>query len=112
MAKTQQEIHEVESLAWKPVEGSPGVYEKILNRDPETNSVTRLLRYDPGFVVNEIFKHDFFEEVYIVSGSMIDLRKNLTLKAGYYGYRHPGMEHGPYSSPEGIVTLEIRTYEK
>jgi hypothetical protein len=34
------------------------------------------------------------------------------LKAGYYGYRHPGMEHGPYYSPDGMMTFEVRNYEK
>ena len=112
MAKEQQEIHETESIPWKAIEGYPGVYEKVLNEDPETGSVTRLLRYEPGTVFNEVLRHDFCEEIYILSGTLVDLGKNLTLKAGYYGYRRPGMEHGPYSSPDGMMTLEMRTYEK
>lgn len=112
MAKKQQEIHETESIPWKAVEGYPGVYEKVLNEDPGTGSVTRLLRYDPGTVFDEVLRHDFYEELYVLSGTLIDTRKNLALKAGYYGYRHPRMEHGPYSSPDGMMTLEIRTYEK
>lgn len=112
MAKKEQEIHETASIPWLPVAGYPGIYEKILNQEPETGSVTRLLRYEPGTVFNEVLKHDFYEEIYVLSGTLIDMGKNLTLKAGYYGYRHPGMEHGPYSSPDGMVTFEIRNYEK
>ena len=112
MAKRQQEIHETEGIPWKAVEGYPGVYEKVLNEDPETGSVTRLLRYDPGTEYNEVLRHDFYEEIYVLSGTLIDVGKNLTLRAGYYGYRHPGMEHGPYRSPDGMMTLEMRNYEK
>lgn len=112
MAKKQQEIHETESIPWTPVEGYSGVYEKILNEDPETGSVTRLLRYEPGTVFDEVLSHDFHEEIYVLSGTLVDTGKNLTLKAGYYGYRHPDMVHGPYNSPDGMMTLEMRTYQK
>ena len=112
MAKKQQEIHETESIPWKVVSGYPGVSEKVLNQDPETGSVTRLLKYKPGTEFNEVLNHDFYEEIYVLSGTLIDLGNNLTLKAGYYGYRHPGMKHGPYRSPDGMMTLEIRNYKK
>ena len=112
MGKKEQEIHETESIPWTPIEGYPGVYEKVLNEDSDTGSVTRLLKYDPGTEFNEVLKHDFHEEIYVLSGTLIDLGKNLTLKEGYYGYRHPGMEHGPYLSPDGMMTLEIRDYRK
>ena len=110
MAKKEQEIHETESIPWEPVEGYPGVYEKVLNKDPETGSVSRLLKYEPGTVTNDVLQHDFYEEIYVLSGTLIDMGKNLTLKAGYYGYRRPGMVHGPYSSPDGMMTFEIRNY--
>jgi len=112
MAKKEQEIHETESIPWKAVEGYPGVFEKVLNEDPETGSVTRLLKYEPDTEFNEILSHDFYEEIYVLSGTLIDRGNNFTLKAGYYGYRHPGMKHGPYYSPDGMMTLEIRNYEK
>ncbi len=112
MAKVEQEIHETKNIPWRPVAGYPGVSEKILNQDPETGSVTRLLKYEPGTVFSEVLSHDFYEEIYVLSGTLIDKGKNLTLKAGYYGYRHPGMKHGPYSSPDGMMTLEMRNYLK
>jgi hypothetical protein len=112
MAKKEQEVHETESLPWRPIEGSPGLYEKILNMDPETGSVTRLLRFEPGARTPGVLKHDFYEEIWILEGTQIDLGKNLEIKAGYYGYRHPGMEHGPYYSPNGVITFETRNYIK
>ena len=82
--KKQQEMHETESIPWTPIEGYPGAYENILNKDPEISSVTRLFKYDPGVRTDGVLTHDFYEEAY-----------NLTIKPGYYGYRHPGMKHGP-----------------
>lgn len=112
MAKKQQEIHETESIPWTPVEGNEGVYEKVLNVDPDTGSVTRLLKFEPGTRTSEVLTHDFYEEIWLLEGTLIDTTQNLTLGKGYYGYRHPDMEHGPYYSPDGMITFEIRNYEK
>jgi hypothetical protein len=112
MAKKQQEIHETESVPWTPVEGSPGIHEKILNEDPETGSVTRLLKFDPGVRTTDVLVHDFVEEIWVIEGELIDTRQNLELKKNYYGYRHPGMEHGPYYTKNGAITFEIRNYGK
>ena len=112
MAKKQQEIHETESISWTPIEGSPGIYEKILNKDPEAGSVTRLLKFDPGVRTTDVLVHDFVEEIWVIEGELIDTRQNLELKKNYYGYRHPGMEHGPYYTKNGATTFEIRNYGK
>ena len=112
MAKKEQEIHETDSIGWTPVAGSPGIFEKVLNVDPETGSVSRLLRYEPGTRTQEVLTHDFHEEILVVEGSFIDTRSNVTFGKGYYGYRHPGMVHGPYYSKGGMMTFEIRNYEK
>jgi len=112
MAKKQMEIHETQSIAWIPVEGSPGICEKILNKDPETGSVTRLLRFDPGTSTTEVLVHDFVEEIWVIEGGLTDTRQNLELKKNSYGYRHPGMEHGPYYTKDGAITFEIRNYGK
>jgi anti-sigma factor ChrR (cupin superfamily) len=112
MAKKEQEIHETASIAWEPVAGSPGIFEKVLNVDPETNSVTRLLKYEPGTGTNDILTHDFHEEILVLEGSFVDTRSGAVFGKGYYGYRHPGMVHGPYYSEGGMMTFEIRNYEK
>ena len=49
MAKPKLEFFNTEIIPWKPIEGSPGQYEKILSKDPETGSFTRLLLYQPDF---------------------------------------------------------------
>ena len=111
MPKKQQEIHETESIPWTPVQGIPGMFEKVLNVDPDKGSVSRLLKFEPGTRTHEVLVHDFVEEIYIIEGRVFDTGQNLELKAGYYGYRHPGMKHGPYYSPDGALQVEIRNYE-
>lgn len=97
---------------WRPVEGDTlGIKEKILSVDPNTKSYTRLLKFTPGIRTSETLVHDFWEEVFILEGELIDLKKNQTFCQGFYACRPPGMTHGPYSIPRGCVTFEIRYYK-
>ena len=52
--------------------------------------------------------HDVWEEVFIVEGSIHDLRLGQTFTKGMYACRPPGMEHGPWTSPDGAITFETR----
>ncbi|MBI4637972.1 MAG: cupin domain-containing protein [Candidatus Rokubacteria bacterium] len=115
MPKPQLEFFRPDRLPWRPVEGSatggaggPGVMEKILSHDPETGDVTRLLRFDAGVETSGTIAHDFWEEVWILEGGLIDLGKSQTFTAGMYACRPPGMLHGPYRVVGGCMTLEIR----
>jgi anti-sigma factor ChrR (cupin superfamily) len=114
--KPEHEFFDPSALPWRPVAGSvtggaggPGVSEKILARDPDSGDVTRLLRFEAGVETTETITHDFWEEVWIVAGTLIDLGKQQTFTAGMYACRPPGMAHGPYRVPAGgCVTFEIR----
>src|SRR3972149_1439768 len=75
---------------------------------PEPGGVTRLRRCDAGVETSEAIAHDFWEEVWILDGELIDLGKRQTFAAGMYACRPPGMVHGPYRVPRGCTTLEIR----
>ncbi|GLY68135.1 cupin domain-containing protein [Amycolatopsis taiwanensis] len=99
--------------AWEPIEGVPGLAEYVLSKDPQTGSVTRLLRFDPGCDSTPmgVQRHDFWEEVLIYQGALHDLTLNKTFRAGEYACRPPGMAHGPWTTPEGCITFEVRTYE-
>lgn len=113
MAKPELEFfdHDI-SIGWRQVEGAPeGIIEKILSDDPETGDYTRLLKFPPGLVTKDVLVHDFWEEVYILSGSLKDLNKKETYIPGMYACRPPGMEHGPYEIPEGCMTIELRYYK-
>ncbi|MDQ7864644.1 hypothetical protein RCO48_36750 [Peribacillus frigoritolerans] len=52
-------------------------------------------------LLNGVQVHDFWEELYIIEGSLIDLRLNEEFTAGMVACRPPGMEHGPWKSPDG-----------
>ena len=99
-------------LAWQPAAGdvTGQLHEMILSRDPETGDYTRLLRFAPGIdtTPNGVLTHDVWEEVWIIDGSIHDLRLGQTFSKGMYACRPPGMEHGPWTSPNGALTFEIR----
>jgi len=88
--------------------GGPGIEEKILSRDPETGDLTRLLRFAAGVETTDTIRHDFWEEVFIVAGSLTDLGLQRTFNAGMYACRPPGMPHGPYRSTSGALLFETR----
>lgn len=109
MPKPELEFMDVDAFPWLPVKGyPPGVYERILSADEETGSYTRLLRFDPGVETTEAFAHDFWEEVYILKGGLI--QGNQVFTEGMYACRPPGMKHGPYKVPTGCMTIEFRYY--
>jgi hypothetical protein len=115
MPKPEREFFDPSPLPWRPVAASPtggaggrGVHEKILSHDDATGDVTRLLRFDAGVETTETIAHDFWEEVWILEGEIIDVGKGQTFSAGMYACRPPGMLHGPYRVPRGCMTLEMR----
>jgi hypothetical protein len=115
MPKPELEFFRPDHLPWEAVTGSatagaggPGVRQKILSRDPDSGDVTRLLRFDAGVETTETIAHEFWEEVFILAGELIDLGKGQTFKEGMYACRPPGMMHGPYRVPGGCTLLEIR----
>ena len=115
MPKPELEFFTPDGIPWEPVTGSrgggaggPGVTQRILSHDPESGDVTRLLRFEAGVETTEPIVHDFWEEVWILEGELVDLGKRQTFTAGMYACRPPGMIHGPYRVPTGCVTLELR----
>src|SRR5205823_705015 len=97
---------------WTPVLGGivPGLYERILERDPATGMVTRIPRFDPGTNTSAagVQRHPCWEEVYVIEGALHDLILNETFRQGSYACRPPGMPHGPWVAPEGCLTFEVR----
>jgi len=111
MAKKYVELFpdDIERLPWRPIEGSPGLYEKILSIDPETGSHTRLVKADPGFDgKGKLLRHDFWEETYLIEGTCWHGEKLQT--PGTYYCRPPGVVHGPFRTDDGYIILEHRYY--
>lgn len=111
MAKPEHEFFPAAMVAFTPCDGAvPELSERILATDGDSSVATRMLRFEPGTDTspNGVLTHDFWEEVYIVEGSITDLRLNETFTAGMYACRPPGMEHGPWRTEEGCLTFEVR----
>jgi hypothetical protein len=112
MAKPEREFFPVTDVDWTPAMGGQvsGLFERILSADPQTGVATRILRFEPGTNTSAAGPqvHPFWEEVYILEGSLHDLTLDQTFPRGTYACRPPGMAHGPWVAPEGCVTFEVR----
>ena len=96
---------------WRAAGGSvEGIDEQIISYDEESGSYTRLMRFAAGVdsSPNGTLTHEFWEEVYIISGDLTDTRLGQTFRAGMYACRPPGMPHGPWTSVEGVLMIEFR----
>ena len=110
MPKTEREFFSTKTVDWTPTGGVDGLSERILATDPESGVASRMLRFDAGTNTSSAGPqaHEFWEEVYILEGSLHDLTLNQTFTAGMYACRPPGMPHGPWIAPDGCVTFEVR----
>ena len=106
--KEELEFFDVSVLPWEPIEGSSGLSQRILAGQKDSPDHSRMLRFAPGTVTKETLAHDYWEEVWILEGSLHDIRLDQTFTAGMYACRPPGMPHGPWRAPEGCVTFEVR----
>lgn len=99
-------------FAWTPLVGDATgqLSEIILSGSHESGFVSRLLKFEPNTDTspNGVLTHDVWEEVWIIEGEIHDLRLGQTFTKGMYASRPPGMEHGPWTSPNGALTFEIR----
>ncbi len=111
MPKPEHEFFPADKVDFSPCAGDvQSLTECILASDPEGGVATRMLRFEPGTdtTPNGVQAHDFWEEVYILDGSITDLRLKETFAAGMYACRPPGMPHGPWRSEQGCLTFEVR----
>lgn len=95
------------SFDWQSTPGyDEGGEELVLYEDDGRQ--TRLLRLAPGTETDKVLTHDFYEEVYIIQGGLIDKRLDEAFSVGMYACRTPEMEHGPYKAPVGCMMIDFR----
>lgn len=109
------------STGWETPAGYPaGIQQKILSGGlDEVNkrgSRTRLLRFAPGVYTTKPFVHDYWEEVYQVSGDLIvgndeQGEGGTSFGPNTYACRPPGAFHGPFKSRNGCLLMEIHYYD-
>jgi hypothetical protein len=119
--KPTVDFHELDmGSGWEQVPGgAPGVQQKMLSgaldEDAKMGVRTRLIRFLPGTVAPNVFLHDYWEEVYLMTGTLItgcdaSGAGGTEFNAPSYACRPPGTQHGPFTSAEGCVFFEIQYY--
>jgi quercetin dioxygenase-like cupin family protein len=119
--KSAVEFHGLDiEEGWEAAPGAPpSIEQKLLSgKLDERNKVgtrTRLIRFQPGAVAPDQFVHDYWEEVYLISGELIvgnDEKGGGGVKfaAPSYACRPPGTYHGPFTSKIGCLFFEIQYY--
>jgi hypothetical protein len=106
---------------WESPPGYPaGIQQKILSgaldESTKRGSRTRLLRFAPGTYTTKPFIHDYWEEVFLVSGNLTVGNDEgggggILFRPHTYACRPPGVYHGPFKSDVGCLLLEIHYYD-
>ena len=120
--KKHEEFHALDlDSGWEVPPGYPaGMQQKILSGEldevAKTGSRTRLLRFDPGVYTTVPFVHEYWEEVFLVSGDLFvgsdeKGRGGERFEPHTYACRPPGVHHGPFRSEAGCLLLEIHYFE-
>ena len=121
--KEHKEFHPVSMQeGWHVPPGYPqGIEQKILagslDEANKSGNRTRLLRFQPGIFTTEPFVHDYWEEVYLVSGDLTvgndaNGEGGEAFEPNTYACRPPGAYHGPFKSVNGCILLEIHYYDE
>ena len=120
--KDHDEFHELDMDAgWETLDGySDGIEQKVLSggidEATKSGSRTRLLRFAPGVYTTAPFVHDYWEEVFLVSGDLTvgndeNGQGGTAFQPFTYACRPPGAYHGPFRSDGGCVLLEMHYYD-
>lgn len=121
--KEHKEFHAVAlDEGWQTPDGYPdGIKQKILagflDEGKKTGNRTRLLRFDAGVFTTSPFVHDYWEEVYLLSGDLTvgndaDGNGGQSFSPNTYACRPPGAHHGPFKSEGGCTLIEIHYYDE
>lgn len=119
--KQHDEFYTVDlGSGWETPAGYPaGIQQKILagalDEQARRGTRTRLLRFAPGVFTTEPFVHEYWEEVYLLSGDLTvgnDAQGNggESFSQHTYACRPPGAPHGPFKSEGGCLLLEIHYF--
>lgn len=120
--KLHDEFHTLDmDKGWEVPAGYPaGIQQKILSgaldEQAKRGSRSRLLRFEPGEFTTKPFVHDYWEEVFLVSGDLTvgnDEQGNggESFKPFTYACRPPGAFHGPFKSEGGCILFELHYFD-
>jgi hypothetical protein len=120
--KLHDEFHTLDmNSGWEvPASYPSGIQQKILagslDEINRKGSRTRLLRFEAGVYTTIPFVHEYWEEVFLVSGDLTvgndaNGKGGESFKPFTYACRPPGAFHGPFRSDGGCLLLEIHYFE-
>jgi quercetin dioxygenase-like cupin family protein len=105
-AALKEYLIQAETMAWRP-KSLPGLYEKMLWRNPETEATVALIRFDKGVGIPQPHAHDSNQMMYCLEGRYEYLSTGLVLTPGMFYCNPKGSVHGPTLAHEDTVVLEI-----
>jgi len=107
-------ISSVHDYEWEDekLDGKIPGKKKMLSRDPETGAYTRIFYLPPGSKDSSARKHEFWEEIFVLEGHMVDYATNKVYPKGSYALRQAGVIHGPFGSELGCTLLETTWYDR
>lgn len=122
VTKAHDEFHALDlGTGWEVLVGYPaGIQQKILSgaldEIHKKGSRTRLLRFDPGVFTTKPFVHDYWEEVFLITGDLIvgndkNGQGGASFRPFTYACRPPGAPHGPFRSDQGCLLYETHYYD-
>ena len=120
--KEHKEFHQIDmSSGWETPAGYPrGIEQKILagalDEANKRGTRSRLLRFAPGVYTTVPFVHDYWEEVYLVSGDLTvgndaQGQGGTPFPPNTYACRPPGAHHGPFKSENGCLLFELHYFD-
>ena len=109
------------ATGWETPAGyPPGIEQKILagglDERAGTGNRSRLLRFASGVYTTAPFVHDYWEEVFLISGDLTvgndeNGEGGESFKPFTYACRPAGVPHGPFKSVGGCLLFEIHYYD-
>ena len=122
VTKAHDEFHALDlGTGWERLVGYPaGIQQKILSgaldEITRKGSRTRLLRFEPGVFTTKPFVHDYWEEVFLLTGDLIvgndeNGKGGTSFRPFTYACRPPGAPHGPFRSDQGCLLYETHYYD-
>jgi len=120
--KLHKEFHQVDlNSGWETPPGYPaGIQQKILSggldEKAKRGTRSRLLRFAPGVYTTAPFVHDYWEEVYLISGDLTvgndaQGEGGMPYSTNTYACRPPAAYHGPFKSENGCMLFELHYFD-
>ncbi len=117
----QLAVDRVADGAWEPVPGhAHGITQLVLGDSMDsatrTGSRTRLVHWAAGTLLAQPVQHDYREEILVLDGDLIvgcgpDGSGGTTFTEHAFATRPAGVPHGPFTTRQGCLMLEIDIYE-